>query len=410
MTDFKQFAQRLKFVRISDLLSFFPMCIGIICSIPFRLFHRNIWLVCERENEARDNGYWFFKYLCEEHPEIEAVYAINKNGIDYEKVRKLGKVIQFGTISHWIYYYTAKWNISSQKEGKPNAAMCYIMEVYLGFRKNRIYLKHGIIKDAQRWIYYDVSKLSMLCTASEREQMFIRENFGYPPESVVLTGLCRFDNLLSPHEVKRQILIMPTMREWLRTISSDTLKYENTNVFTESEYFRAWNGLIKNKELHIILDENAVDLVFYPHPAMQKYLEQFQTSCKRIIIASDTRYDIQGLLMESSLLITDYSSIYFDFAYMKKPLLYYQFDYEKYRKGQYQEGYFSYPDDGFGAVIKDERMLIEYIHYYIQNDFAIEDKYNDRIKDFFKYNDCMNCERTYHAINRKHGSMVKHEG
>ena len=138
MADIKQFTQRLKFVKRSDIQAIPKMIIGYLASLPFRLVHRNIWLICERENEARDNGYWFFKYMCENHPEIESVYAINTKGTDFNKVRTIGKTIQFGSLKHWIYYFSAKYNISSQKEGKPNAALCYVLEVYLGARKNRI--------------------------------------------------------------------------------------------------------------------------------------------------------------------------------------------------------------------------------------------------------------------------------
>ena len=41
-------------------------------------------------------------------------------------------------------------------------------------------------------------------------------------------------------------------------------------------------------------------------------------------------------------MITDYSSVFFDFSYMRKPVIFYQFDEKKFRKAQYAEGYFSY--------------------------------------------------------------------
>lgn len=399
----KQFLQRLKFLKLKDILCIFPMIVGLFLSVFLHFRRKKIWLVCERRSEARDNGYWFFKYLCENHKEICSVYAINKKAIDYQKVKNLGKVISFGGVVHWAYYFAAKYNISSQKEGKPNAALCFLLEVYLGARKNRIYLKHGIIKDAQRWIYYDVSKIRLMCCAAKREYEYIKNTFGYREENVVLTGLCRFDNLLTPHGVKRQVLIMPTMREWLRTISSDTLKYENTNDFCKSEYFITWKSLIENQRLIRLLEDTNTDLLFYPHPAMQKYLASFETKSSHIIIASSKIYDMQTLLMESSLLITDYSSIFFDFAYMLKPLIYYQFDYEKYRKGQYQEGYFSYQEDGFGPVVKTEIDLLDKVEEAVRRNFEMETLYLDRSKSFYAYHDTNNCERTFFEIQKLNG-------
>ena len=274
-TTIDNFTSRLKFIKFSDILQIVPMLVGAIGAIFLRLKHRNIWLVCERKSDARDNGYWFFKYMREQHPEIETIYAIDNKAPDYNRVAPLGKVIQFGSLSHWLYYWAAKKNISSQKEGKPNAALCYILEVYLGFRKNRAYIRHGIVKDDQKWVYYDVTKMNLFATTSKRELMYVKENFGYPEDAVQLTGLCRFDNLLSEHETKRQILIMPTMREWLRVISSDTLEYEGSYEFTDSEYYKTWNSLVHSDRLSQLLDRYNISLFFYLHASMQQYSDKF---------------------------------------------------------------------------------------------------------------------------------------
>jgi CDP-glycerol glycerophosphotransferase (TagB/SpsB family) len=393
-----QTIQRVKFVRISDILSIFPMFLGLMLSFPFRLLYQHIWLICEREDEARDNGYWFFKYLNEKHPEILSIYAIKKKSIDYKKVESLGKVVQFGSVAHWIYYFAAERNISSQKEGKPNAALCFILEVYLGMRKNRAYIRHGIVKDNQRWVYYDVTKMNLFVCAAKREYDFVRQYFGYPEKNVQLLGLCRYDNLSRPHIDRRQLLVMPTMREWLRVISKDTRAYENSDSFLVSEYFIKWNSLINNNKLHSLLDDHNINLVFFLHASMQKYYCYFKSNNKHIIIASYRNYDVQQLLKESSFLLTDYSSVFFDFAYMKKPLVYYQFDYEKYRIGQYQEGYFSYTEDGFGPVVFNENDLMSEIEKIINNGMCMSAIFRERVDSFFAYNDDRNCERTFQAI------------
>ena len=47
-----------------------------ICKILYG--RKRNWLVCERPDEAQDNGFIFFKYLIENHPEIKPVYLIDK--------------------------------------------------------------------------------------------------------------------------------------------------------------------------------------------------------------------------------------------------------------------------------------------------------------------------------------------
>lgn len=398
MFQIHEFVNRIKFVKLKDIYAIIPMLFGLVMSVPYRIFHKNIWLICERADEARDNGYWFFKYLVENHKEIEAIYAIKRKSADYNKVSNLGKVIEFGSLMHWIVYFAAKRNISSQKEGKPNAAICFILEVYLGFRKNRAYIRHGIAKDKQKWVYYSLTKMNLFVCSAQREFDYIKKYFEYPEQNLKLLGLCRFDNLLRVHEVKRQIIVMPTMREWLRNISIDTEKFEGHREIRKSEYVTVWNSFLNNENLNHLLMKYNVELLFFPHSAMQKYIDYFTALSSNIHVLSSSDYDVQELLMESKMLITDYSSVYFDFAYMKKPLLYYQFDYKKYRKGQYEEGYFSYENDGFGKVTYSERDLLSEMERIICSDFKFEKIYCNRVDKFFKYTDSNNCERTYKAI------------
>ena len=45
-----------------------------------------VWLISERGYEARDNGYFFFKYLKENHPNIKVKYIISNNSYDLSKL------------------------------------------------------------------------------------------------------------------------------------------------------------------------------------------------------------------------------------------------------------------------------------------------------------------------------------
>ena len=56
------------------LMAFFKL-FGAVCRCCSAKY-RELWLVCERGNDARDNGYWFYRYLKEKHPEINARYVI----------------------------------------------------------------------------------------------------------------------------------------------------------------------------------------------------------------------------------------------------------------------------------------------------------------------------------------------
>ena len=141
------FLIRLKFVKIGDLLSSFKMLLALIVAPFYKMHRKHLWLVMERRTEARDNGYWFFRYLCEKHSEIDAVYVISPNAVDAQKVMSIGNTIAPGTLRHWVYYFAAQYNISSQKDGNPNAAVCFVLENYLKMNNHRIFLQHGVTKD-----------------------------------------------------------------------------------------------------------------------------------------------------------------------------------------------------------------------------------------------------------------------
>ena len=388
----------IKYISFKDVLSVFIFLLVLIPSLLFKLinklFKRQIWIVTERENTASDNGYHFYKYLKQNHPEINSYYIINKKCKEYKNVEKFGNIIQFGSFKHWIYYIVSDKKISSQKASNPAPALFYVLHIYLNLFNNRVYLKHGIIKDDADWWYYKNTKYSKIICGAKKEYDFIKENFGYPENNVVYTGLARFDNLHDNKVDKNQILVIPTWRSWLGRKTNCLKKKEE---FTSTNYYKSWNEFLNNKELIKYLEDNDLKMIFYPHINMKKFIDSFKIKSKNIIIIND-EVDIQKLLKDSALMITDFSSVYMDFAYMKKPIIYYQFDKEEYRKNQYNEGYFVYERDGFGDVLVDSEDVIKKMIYYIENNYKIEKKYYEKMDNFFELNDNKNCERIYKSI------------
>lgn len=130
-----RFLEKLEFVKPADLVSGLKMLVSIPYAACLKKKRKQMWLVCEEYNEARDNGYWLYKYIRKAHPEQDVVYAINKESVDYEKIKNLGEVIQYGSIKHWAYYLAASINISSQKGGKPNAGSLLFIRGLWNFKK-----------------------------------------------------------------------------------------------------------------------------------------------------------------------------------------------------------------------------------------------------------------------------------
>ena len=396
----KRFLSQLKYVRINDILSIFIMLLAIPKAIYLKYKRKNLWLICERENEARDNGYWLFKYIRENYPQEDVVYAIKKDCVDYKKVKDLGEIIEYGGYKHWVYYLAAEKNISSQKGGKPNAAVCYFLEIYGILKNKRVFLQHGVIKDDMPWCYYKNTKMRLFICGAKKEYEYLKQVYGYPEGYLQYTGLARFDGLPDLKIKQNQILIMPTWRNWLERITKESLKYDNTSDFSKTEYYQKWQEVLNDKEIKNKIENKNLKIIFYPHSNMQNHIKDFKANSGNIIIADSNSYNVQELLKESVFLITDYSSIFMDFGYMRKPMIYYQFDKEKFRKGQYQEGYFKYERDGFGPVVENIKELKEMLFKYIDNNLKIEERYLKKEMEFFELYDKNNCYRNYMRIKR----------
>lgn len=366
----------------------------------------HIWLITEKSSEARDNGFCFFSYLRTKHPEINAYYAISADSPDRHKVEPLGNVIEFNSLEHYAAYLAADFSISSQSIGAHPAMMrpeVYRLLTPLRNRKQKaVFLQHGVTQNkiARRDWHYASHMLDLFVVSGPRERAFMEENYGYPPGYVRELGMCRFDRLLGgEHRTGKTVLIMPTWRGWLRGDGSPEATAEEKAAFRTSEFYSTYMGLLSSSDLEALLERYGYRVIFYPHYALQCFADAFMPAQgERIRIATREHYDVQQLLIDCDLLITDYSSVFFDFAYLKKPEIFFQFDVERFRSDHYAQGFFSYADDGFGPICGNREALLRQLEEYLRRDCAPEEKYLERVDAFFTHRDNKNCERTYEAI------------
>mgnify|MGYP002518679602 CR=1 FL=1 len=116
-------------------------------------------------------------------------------------------------------------------------------------------------------------------------------------------------------------------------------------------------------------------------------------------IIEDAIADYNKEFCEGAVLITDYSSVAFDFAYLGKPVIYSQFDKETFYQGHlYNEGYFKYERDGFGPVITELDAVVDELVDLIKNDCKNKEEYIKRREAFYFFNDKNSCERIHKAI------------
>ena len=345
------------------------------------------WVLHERGTDARDNAYFFYRYLKEKHPGQKIYYIIDKKSADYHKVA--ADAVHFGSLKNYWAIAAAEKIISTHcYKGLPH--MNEKLFRFCGLNRKFYFLQHGITGNYISQMHFDNAKIKMLFCAAKPEYDYMLCRYGYPEKNLRYTGFARYDTL---HDIKtkKQILIMPT---WRKNISDE-------NDFLASQYYQRWNAFLTDPHLAEFLAQNDLYAVFYPHFEVQKYVHRFQSGSDRIVLADFAHFDVQTLMKESLLLITDYSSVSFDFAYMRKPLVYFQFDRDEFFSKHYGRGYFSYSKMGFGPVVDNENALIGAIEQSADHGFVPMNVYVDRMETFFPLCDQKNCERIYQCITEK---------
>lgn len=382
---------KIKKIKLKNIYELIIILIAFIPGMILRLIKKDLWIVAENGDDAKDNGYVFFEYMMKSNKKKDVYYILKKDNIYYEKLKKYHKnIILQNSIKHNIYTIAASKYISSQiGSGLPFPQIVFNLQGTFLYRFESIFLQHGITQNKVQCLLPNESKVDLFCCAGNEEYDFIINGLGYEEEKVKKTGFCRYDCLEDKSTNSNKILIMFTWRKQFENSSKEE--------FLQSEYYKNIEGLLENKKLIDFAERNNFEICICLHDNMKKYKEQFKSNIKNIKIVDKTEKSIQELLCESKYLITDYSSVAFDFAYMKKPLQYFQFDYEDFRKKHLEEGYWKY-SEGFGKVTNNlEECVDELINSYT-NGFIMEEQYASKIEEFFIFQDEKNCERTYKEI------------
>lgn len=359
---------------------------------------KKVFVVGEYPEKAQDNGLHFFKYVNDHfHEGIDCYYIVSKKSKDLDNLKgyeerilytkspeHIQKLLQADVIAHThhdSYLYPFDSELLSKK-----------------IHGVKIFLQHGILamKDMSDLYGKDAYPFDTdyFVVSSEREKSLVINELGYPEEQVLLTGLPRFDNLLTVEKnsfmsrlkqiVKKQdlkLLIMPT---WRKEIKSE-------EDFISSQYYEEYNALVNSEKLAALVKNNSLKIQLYVHTNFQPYSKYFTSDFVEVV--QEGNLNVQDLLKENDLLITDYSSVGLDFSLMKKRVIYYQFDNNLLESREVNLKEFL-PGD----IVRTLDEVIQQIEEFIKSNHKIKPEHEGKLADLFLFDDTKSNERLYKEI------------
>ncbi len=360
-----------------------------------------VWLIGERPETARDNGYALFRHLRHTAPEAPVYYVIDRDSPLAPRVRSLGHVVWRSSWRHRLLMLHAEVlaNAYSIKHMLPSRWRpgAYMNQCAWRVGAYRIYLKHGVHLSPEAMKRAN-GGYDLVCTVGERESAAIEQTSGYLQRQLRQTGLARYDQLVRERG-SRMVLFMPTWRRYLvpklfAPNSTAQVPYQG------STYQRFIDGFLGDPATTELLERHDLHLVVVPHYNLSGLITGDATGGERIRVLDGTTADIPALLRGCAALVTDYSSVQFDVAYAGTPVVYAQFDREEYAQGHSAPSWFSPEEDGFGPVCTTAAEVRTALAGYAEREFVREERYSARAASFFTYRDRENSARIVAEINR----------
>jgi glycosyltransferase involved in cell wall biosynthesis len=355
--------------------------------------HERIWLIGGASGRAyTDNSAAFHAYLVNSHPEINVFWVANKNCRDIDKISSVGPILYKRTIKLLYYLVLAEVLIVSHSKSDiyPYHAKMFknVLKVYLGHGVN------GFKKITRKGKFKTLNQDFDLFLANSAYEKSLIKTWNVDAEKIVVTGSPRNDQLFRIQTINKRsnekvILYTPTWREW---IDNDQNEFERF----KTEFAK----MVQDSNLNELLTQHGYKIYLFLHIDLHKHYETLINDYDaQGFIMLPLNIELQEYIVLSDLLITDYSSVAWDFILLNKPVIFYQFDLDLFEI--YRGSYINMRSDLFGPSAYDLQGLTEIIRDHIDHNSIIRDygeKMNEWKDKMFIYYDQNNCKRVAQEI------------
>lgn len=353
-------------------------------------------LVMVARNSSGSNTYALAKHIPESiHDTFDVELLQQQETQEFQEKVKAAEVLVIteANIKHNKKLYNPNQLIIDTWHGFPLKAM--------GFQDKNEQSKHVL---ADRW-----GSINYVCSYSEFFSNLMIRCFKLNPEHIQLTGAPRNDLMLQRPDMhflreefdidpseSRMIFFMPTYRQVAHNDRADT-NLNRDNLFGMESF--------DNNQFYDFLERENLELIVKLHPAEEKlFLNHFEMQTRVHLLTDEmlTRYgmDLYEIMPLADMLITDYSSIYFDYLLLDKPIIFSPVDLQSYQQNR---GFIldSYTNWTPGPKVTTQEALQDALSTFLENPswYSAERK---QIRDqVHHYQDSKSSERVWQFIQEK---------
>lgn len=293
-----------------------------------------IWLYGENEGRTlNNNSFYFWRQVATRNDEIDKYIVAIKNENNKKVVKSLSKdlrkkVLWKNSLRHWIIFFKSNTHIVSlsYKDVTPS-----FLKKTMNITKPIIYLQHGTLAIKKigytgdgyhnKFLRFFIYNPKMMETFRDVNN-FKEYQLYYAKYHPRYMELVRRNNLKKKN---RQFLYFLTWRE-----------YFGNNKATK-QFIDNITKIVLNKKLIKYLKDNNIKFKlcvhqFFDEEKLKTVYEKMDREVFEIVTPS--KIDVMDELAYSELLITDFSSVGFDFTFLNKPVLLFAPDFDEYLKGR----------------------------------------------------------------------------
>ena len=326
-----------------------------------------------------DSPKYIYEYMLKNKSNYNYVWVMNNSN----KIPGNPKTVKRNTLKYYYYIARAKYIVSNVRmpnkyikrpeqsylqtwHGTPLKRLAGDMDNVHMPGTNAVRYKKNFNRETNKWDY--------LIAPNQYSADIFRRAFWFN-NTMLKTGYPRND-ILTNHNDEDTI----NRLKRINRIPTDKKIILYAPTWRDDEYFK-----VGKYKFNLKLDLHRMKEQFGDEYIILLRMHYLVASNMDLTVLEDFAYDVSSysdvseLYLMSDILITDYSSVFFDYANLRRPILFFTYDIEKYQ-GQLRGFYIDMETELPGPLLMDNDEVMD----AIQNIDAVNEKYEDRYNEFYE--------------------------